>query len=287
MQRLAPAGTRLRAGAGVARGRVYLLDSSYQRGAIDLRRALETEGYEVLPTQSDTLGGGRDPTEIASAGCVVVLLDQHTVDSRDVRSALAYAQELAKPVIPVVLDPDVQLPLSLASTVPLNWFEGQPEPEVRAMMLDAIRATVGRVQTPPIPPGSAAGARPVFISYASADRAAALDLAGALEHHGTEVWIDQYLTPGADWLQSQERALSEASAVVVMVSPAQLASRSSQQEVAFAAKIGTPILPIVLGTSEVPPWLDDRVALYATDEPIDAIARRVTQSLRLLADEPQ
>ena len=68
---------------------------------------------------------GTDPEEAELAGstCVLVLLDEKTAKSRQLAAVLSYADRLAKPVIPVLLDARVSLPLSLADIVPLDWWD--------------------------------------------------------------------------------------------------------------------------------------------------------------------
>ena len=58
-----------------------------------------------------------------------------------------------------------------------------------------------------------------FISYARADSDAVLPIVSALRLRGARVWVDQLdIPPGADWDQCIDKALAEASYVVVMLS---------------------------------------------------------------------
>ena len=65
----------------------------------------------------------------------------------------------------------------------------------------------------------------VFISYAREDAASARRFARGFESSGLSVWWDDALRSGEAFDESIERALREASAVVVLWSPNSVASR--------------------------------------------------------------
>lgn len=64
----------------------------------------------------------------------------------------------------------------------------------------------------------------IFISYASADRDAARDLASALQERGWSVWWDRVIPPGKQYDEVIEKALAAARCVVVLWSPTSAAS---------------------------------------------------------------
>jgi hypothetical protein len=69
-----------------------------------------------------------------------VLLDEQTAKSRQLAAVLGYADRLAKPVIPALLDSHVS-PLSLADIVPLEWWDtASRSPD---HLLRSVRATSG------------------------------------------------------------------------------------------------------------------------------------------------
>lgn len=282
MQRLAPEDSLLRLGASLARGRVYLVEGRHQKGAGELRQLLEAEGYEVVPTASPSGASSSSDSgasELASAGCVVAILDSYTVDSHEVQSVLEYAEQLRKPVIPIVTSAGVRLPLSLANTVPLEWFDDRLGQEDRRRLL---RESV-RTATSPSSPSGASVAQPsprAFISYAPSDRAVAEALSDHLRRQGVDSWLDtQDLLPGDNRLEASERALTDSSAIVVLVSPAFSESRWAQRELAYAEVHGTKVLPVMLDKTEVPFSLFHVQHLDATAMPISEVASHVARAL--------
>jgi hypothetical protein len=123
MQQLALPDSRLRLGAGVAQGRIYLLARPHQLHVeLQIRGVLQERDFEVLPSAAAT-DLDPDDKELASSTCVLALLDERMVQSRQVNKVLRHAEKLNKPVIPVLIDPEVTLPLALSDVVPLNWSE--------------------------------------------------------------------------------------------------------------------------------------------------------------------
>lgn len=85
------------------------------------------------------------------------------------------------------------------------------------------------VETPPSTDG-----RHVFISYARADAAMAADLRAFLITQGLEVWWDGDIPSGANFHRAIGDALDAAAAVVVVWSPASVASEHVFEEAAEA-----------------------------------------------------
>jgi hypothetical protein len=67
--------------------------------------------------------------------------------------------------------------------------------------------------------------RRVFISYARTDSAYAEVVARALGHAGRSVWSDREIRAGEDWDFEIQKALRDASVVVLIVSADSLASQ--------------------------------------------------------------
>jgi hypothetical protein len=66
----------------------------------------------------------------------------------------------------------------------------------------------------------------VFLSYASPDKQIARQIANDLRSLGTSVWFDEEnLTPGQDWEDAISRAIRNANAVLVLISPKSLTSQ--------------------------------------------------------------
>jgi hypothetical protein len=85
----------------------------------------------------------------------------------------------------------------------------------------------------------------LFVSYSRTDAKFALKLATDLRSRGTDLWLDQLDIPtGAHWDSDVEEALRESAGILVILSPAAVASHNVMDEVAFALSEGKRIFPI-------------------------------------------
>lgn len=75
----------------------------------------------------------------------------------------------------------------------------------------------------------------LFISYANEDTEFARRLAGALHEQGWSVWWDKQIPPGMDYAQVIEKAVTEASCIIILWSKHSIGSRWVQTEAAEAA----------------------------------------------------
>jgi adenylate cyclase len=85
----------------------------------------------------------------------------------------------------------------------------------------------------------------VFLSYAREDVETARKLAGALSDAGQTVWWDRHVHGGANFSNEIERELKEADAVMVLWSPAAIASAWVQDEAAEGRDSGR-LVPAIL-----------------------------------------
>ena len=85
----------------------------------------------------------------------------------------------------------------------------------------------------------------VFLSYSRDDQAIARRFATALERAGFSVWWDQTLIAGEAFDEATERALEEASAVVVLWSKKSVASRWVRAEATQANERGK-LVPVMI-----------------------------------------
>lgn len=93
----------------------------------------------------------------------------------------------------------------------------------------------------------------VFFSYARADSEFALRLAGDMRAAGVDLWMDQLDIPtGARWDQAVEGALKACPRVLIILSPASVASQNVMDEVAFAIDENKQILPVLHRSCDVP-----------------------------------
>lgn len=107
----------------------------------------------------------------------------------------------------------------------------------------------------------------VLISYSHADATVATKIHSALVTAGIPTWIDRVeVRPGDSFVDEINKALSESSYVLLVVSRNSLASRWVQREwMSALAADGTLVIPILLEHCEVPPILRDIQYVDLTD----------------------
>jgi uncharacterized membrane protein HdeD (DUF308 family) len=92
-----------------------------------------------------------------------------------------------------------------------------------------------------------------FLSYAREDSDFALRLVKDLRTAGAIVWLDQIdIRPGERWDQSVENALARCSSLVVVLSPASVASANVMDEVSFALEGGKVVVPVLYRDCTIP-----------------------------------
>lgn len=94
------------------------------------------------------------------------------------------------------------------------------------------------------------GSAEVFLSYARDDRDYVRRLARRLAAAGLFPWYDKSLTPGGRWSVEIERNIARCAAFVVVVSPSAMASAWVERELNLAERLGKPILPLQLGSTD-------------------------------------
>jgi hypothetical protein len=91
---------------------------------------------------------------------------------------------------------------------------------------------------------------PIFLSYSSHDRDRAKALFQQLEDAGVPLWADFRLDVGKNWRREATQALEGADALIVLVSPASLASDEVTREWSSALDRGLPVVPALIGSTE-------------------------------------
>ena len=99
----------------------------------------------------------------------------------------------------------------------------------------------------------------VFLSYSGADRGVAKKTADHLRKAGVQVWDPEYeILPGSDFNSLLKRALNSAEALVVLISPEAMDSRSVSQEIGFALgaeHLRGRLIPVVIRPTKAAPWI--------------------------------
>ena len=128
-------------------------------------------------------------------------------------------------------------------------------------------------------------ARPVFVSYATADRKQALAVCKAIERRGLKCWIStRDVEPGENYQESIVRALRNSRAMVLVFSDAANNSDEIKKELSLASRYRIPVM--ALRIEDVEPsdafayelstrqWID---AFESWDKSIDALVRKIGQ----------
>jgi hypothetical protein len=136
----------------------------------------------------------------------------------------------------------------------------------------------------------------VFISYKSTpkERVFADRLRDALKEQGIEAWVDhESIEAGEQWKNTLEDKLHQAAAVVFLIGPDGQVSEQQREEasVVFRTEWGrqrkTPLIPVVTGNPELPPFLKQVAAIKVEDvrEGWSGAAQKIKLSLSGSAPE--
>ncbi|MCC6614075.1 MAG: TIR domain-containing protein [Anaerolineae bacterium] len=92
----------------------------------------------------------------------------------------------------------------------------------------------------------------IFISYSRTDEAFARQLAEALSNADAKVWLDVEDIPvGMNWSSAIQQGLDTCDLMIVIISPASMASRNVEDEWQFYLDEGKPVVPVLLGKTRV------------------------------------
>ncbi len=97
----------------------------------------------------------------------------------------------------------------------------------------------------------------IFISYARSDRSYVARLAEHLELHGIGVWYDYQLVAGEHFDTELTSKILTSAAVIVVLSPAAIASKWVSREIACADDANIKLVPLILQSCEKPLRLQD------------------------------
>jgi hypothetical protein len=132
----------------------------------------------------------------------------------------------------------------------------------------------------------------VFISYAREDAPLAERISDMLRADGQSVFIDQgTLVAGEHFSGQIVRALTNAQAVVVLLSRNANRSKWVEEELRLALEKGHRVIPVLLDEDATKNWvwplISDRNAVRAKSSAgIDEIARQVTHYVEQQAESP-
>src|SRR5690349_14029874 len=96
----------------------------------------------------------------------------------------------------------------------------------------------------------------LFINYAHSDKTAAEQVVDFLSGHGCGCWFEKLL-PKQDWEAEILAAISQCDGMIVVLSPESAVNQWCQWELVHAAKLGKPVVPLVVRMPvELPSALD-------------------------------
>jgi hypothetical protein len=125
-----------------------------------------------------------------------------------------------------------------------------------------------------------------FLSYARTDQEIALRFADDLIAAGVSVWVDQYdILPSQHWDRAVETALRGCRGMMVMLSPASVASPNVADEVALAIDAGKQVIPVLIEPCILPLRMTRMQFIDATSD-YQAALRRCLGFVGV-ADDPQ
>lgn len=99
----------------------------------------------------------------------------------------------------------------------------------------------------------------IFLSYARPDQDQVRKVADQLREAGVRVWDPEFdVLPGGEWASELQSALESATAMVVFISPAAMASREVSHEITYA--LGAKhfrgrLIPVILQDAADAPWI--------------------------------
>lgn len=125
--------------------------------------------------------------------------------------------------------------------------------------------------------------RPIFISYATADRAAALKVCKAIERRGPKCWVSvRDVPPGANYQEAIVQSIRDARAVVLVLTGAANNSDEIKKELSLASHYRVPVIALRIEDVELSDafayelstrqWID---AFKDWDRSIDSLVSRV------------
>lgn len=123
----------------------------------------------------------------------------------------------------------------------------------------------------------------VFISYSQQDAAIATRIQENLDAAGLQVWIDKkVIQPGDSFLEKMSEGLANASYVILLCSPAAMASRWVTREwMSTLARNDSVLLPVKVAPVEMPTLLADILYIDLTQDFQEGLERIV----RFIHDE--
>lgn len=190
---------------------------------------------------------------IEMADWLIVLLSPSSNDSQWVQREVLYALGLEKRILPVMVQPSTP-PLLLSYLQYLDLTQNFDEGLNKILEIIRRRSEPEKTGETPPPPEEIARQRleferqpvdRVFIAYSRKQRRLAKDLSELLNKHKKPSFYDAHIRAGARWRQIIQKALDDATHVVVIWTLDAAASDEVEREVSYALAESKYIIPIL------------------------------------------
>jgi len=131
----------------------------------------------------------------------------------------------------------------------------------------------------------------VFISYAHVDQALAFQIVAYLEAQGLRCWIaPRNIVPGSEWTEVIIDAISEARAVVLVLSASSNTSFQIKRELERAVSRGVPIIPLriedIFPSKSIEYFISTHHWLDAFTPPLEPHLEELAAAVRLMGAKP-
>lgn len=205
-------------------------------------------------------------TAIKNADVVIVLMSPTSIESRWVIQEIHYALALDKRILPILISPInwSDIPLALAQYQFLDMSSDGSEANVQnyARLVKALKSFEQSDVLQP-PPDSVSFPSPddikreeaairntplpdrIFIAYSRKQRLQAVDLSNLLTRNGKSVFYDAKIRAGAMWRRKIQKALDDATHLVVLWTHDAAASDEVEREVSYALAEHKVIVPLL------------------------------------------
>jgi hypothetical protein len=236
--------------------------------AREIAHELQTAGFDVWAYFAKVpRGTDYDSAQILIQNAIeetdimLVLTSQYTRRSRGIQREIVYAQNRGIQLLALVTGEGSAydlLPLNLLNTDHFDLSKNDLKGLVRLLNSQVEQ---GKPERPPVSESQLAQDRQrilsdnvpvarIFIAYSHLQRVLAKDIAELLMGHGKAIFYDAKIKAGASWRQTIQRALDDATHVVVIWTPDAANSDEVEREVSYALARGKVIVPIL--SKEIP-----------------------------------
>jgi TIR domain-containing protein len=127
----------------------------------------------------------------------------------------------------------------------------------------------------------------VFLSYDSADKDFAEQLASQLTKRGCEVWDpSDRLFPGDNWFLKIGQALRVSKGMVVLLSPDSMKSEWIHREIQYALgnrNYQGRVFPVLVRPTDEIPWILRKFGILRANKDLNEISKRIANALKQVA----